>query len=135
MKTRRAFLSSLVGTVITTVDEARGVPYFRLSELPTLPEAQLRQLIPKVVEGRVQALDPGRLLIKHQDPGAEGSEQILDSIEQAVFAEFRGQKSIGQIAGEIADRRGLDPGEAYRLTSTLFLQLARQYACVPVNTV
>ncbi|MEZ5397864.1 MAG: hypothetical protein R2724_34565 [Bryobacterales bacterium] len=120
---------------MATVDEMKGVPQFKLSELGLLSDERLGNIIPKVLEDKIRIEENRALFVKQRKSDIEKQLLVMTSVEQAIFKHFSGTLDIREIAYRVSKRHDLEIEEAFQATKNLFLNLAKYCVCFPVNIV
>ncbi len=120
------------------LDEARGRPQRRLSELDGLSPGELKRIKPVAVAGVRLKFEGGWLLAA---TSADGQTRELGAVMEcspanlAAFNAFNGEQSLDEVAAGLARAMSWEPEAAYVHTRNLFLGLVRRGVCAPANVV
>lgn len=124
----RAFLSD----ALSFFEEARGRPQFSLRDIRAMPDQELGALKPMIL--------PGNEILVGDDAirALKGRDEITlfarDPLEEALFNEFNGLRSIAEIARCVAAQVGCAYAEeAFPRARGLFLGLVGAGVCAPSN--
>jgi len=129
--TRRSFFRHLVAEAVSLVEEVRGRPQMRLSELDQVPDEIVRQMVPVFNKRCSYFIENNRVLLKHKKTGIYQEIYRLDSKEQYMIQYFDGQHTLEAIGRRVANEFGVDEETAYQQVKALFIFLAKQFVCIP----
>jgi hypothetical protein len=136
VNSRRNFVSYLMGSILATIDEIRGIPQLKLCDLEKLPDERLAGLIPKIDHAGILLKEKeGEIVRKDAASMAQRRIDKLNAVEQAIFKRFSGTETIAEIAAWAADNHKMSAEEGFRVTRELFLRLSKLRICSPVNVV
>ncbi len=132
---RRGFFRSFLGEAASLLDEARGIPQYRLDNLWNLSDEVTARIKPAMVPNIEILIADDQVHARSR--GKKEAFAIFRCEPQAgfVFNRFNGQNTIGQISIELAKAFSWDEADAFSYTREFFLRLARLRVCVPVNPV
>jgi len=132
---RRGFFKTMMGEVVSAVEEYHGKPQFCLSDLWGLSDDLMAQIKPvivaplemKTVDGRVwgQFVDQNKRVFLF-----EAKEENL-----FVFERFNKNMTIGEIGKHLSTSMDRDEEEAFSFVKQLFLSLVESRVCVPGNQI
>jgi hypothetical protein len=132
-KTRRRFFRFFLSETMCLVDEIRGKPQMRLSELDQVPDDVVRKMIPVFGKRCPYRIEGDRLLIEHKKTGLFEEIYHLDPAEMYILPCFDGHHSLEDIGRHLEDRFDQDKEEAYQRVKSLFVVLAKRMVCYPAN--
>ena len=135
MKTvsRRQYFHSLLSGAVNIVDELRGTPHFQLDHIGSLPEDALRRITPVVRQDITLSIQDDWLLLQN-GPGEPFTRHMpLTAHQIAVLNCFDGRHSMAGVCGVMESAFGLPPDEASELVRSLFMTLAGQGLCHPME--
>jgi len=134
MKSRRTFFSTVAGSILVSLDELRGRPQHKLAGLSSLPEEELKRIIPRVVDKNSFSVEEGKLWKK--DPKTGRAQLICDlgGMEQKIFERFSGEKTVGEISEWVARSYHMSLEEGFGPTKSLLLRLIQKQVCLPINS-
>lgn len=133
---RRRFLRDLLGRTMDEWERAKlefaGVPQRMLSDLRSLPDGVLRQVIPVLCTANA-ALQPAEVYRSpHTSNGNHGHDwPALDEVETALADRFGNGQSLADIAAWGVDQGLLDDQRSWARTRSLFLRLVAHGVCHP----
>ena len=132
---RRRFFKQLARESLTFVDEIRGIPQCRLSDLHKLPDDVVLKLVPQVCPGVQILVEDGQ--VRARIPGREALKGLFSLEDPAleIFNQFNGMNTIAQVAENLAQLHGPGVDEMLPRVRALFFRLAQQSICVPGNPV
>jgi hypothetical protein len=129
---RRKFFQYAMDELVAAVDESRGRPSFKLSDLGGLPDDELGRLVPAILDVSHVSGQGDYFVLKMPGRGAE----LLfakGSHEEEVWSRIDGHATIQQIADALALAWNA-PGEvAFARVRRLFLHLVNKRLCLPLN--
>jgi len=130
---RRRFFKQLARESLTFVDEIRGIPQCRLSDLQKLPDQTISKIIPQVSPGVQIIVEDGQ--VRARIPGRKELKVLfgLEGPELEVFNQFNGINTVAQITEHLARLRGVSGDEVLPRVRALFFRLAQESVCVPGN--
>ncbi len=130
---RRRFFKQLARESLTFVDEIRGIPQCRLSDLQRLPDQTISKLIPQVSPGVQILVEDGQ--VRARIPGREELKVLfgLEEPELEIFNQFNGINTVAQVAEYLARHHGGSTDEMLPRVRALFFRLAQESVCVPGN--
>jgi hypothetical protein len=130
---RRHFFKQFARESLTFVDEIRGIPQCRLSDLHKLPDNVVLNLIPQVCPGVQILVEDGQ--VRARIPGREESKTLfaLEDPDLEIFNQFNGINTIAQVAQNLAGLHSCNPDDMLPRVRGLFFRLAQQSICVPGN--
>jgi hypothetical protein len=134
---RRDWFKMAAGEVFAWKEEISGRPQLRLSELGTIPDAILGQIVPVVVAGVQIDLVPPYIVARIPGRQAIRERQIMrvGSPEHHAFNHFNGQNSLSTVTSQVAVELSWTVEESFQRIRNFFLTLAQQGVCVPRNPV
>ena len=130
---RRNFFKALLEEMIVTVKTARGGWSFRLSELGTLPDDQLAEIIPAMNPAYEIYVEDDHLWTRHKQNGKKFQEFMLTEANRQTFNLFNGRNTLGEIARQLSQIFGWEETTAFAHARGLFLSLADHLVCQPAN--
>ena len=130
---RRGFFKQCLVDMICLVEEFKGRPQMRLSDLDQAPEEVIRTMVP-VFNPRRPCITKGNRILLEKDKSGE-YEQIceMDRMNADIFHYFGGSMTIDEISREIERRYDLDSHTAYERVRAWFLFLAKRMVCFPAH--
>ncbi len=130
---RRGFFRLVFSEAVGLVEEVRGKPQMRLSELDKVPDHILRQMIPMFNEQSLYQIKNDRLLLKQKQTGT--SQEIYRFTEQELFIlhRFGKQGNLEMIGRRVAKTFGMEEEVAYQQVKSLFLMLAKRGIYIPTQ--
>ena len=130
---RRNFFRYLLSEAIGLVEEFRGKPQMRLSDLSQVPDELLRQMMPVLNETRSYSIEQDRVLLHHRNRETSQEVYHLNVNEHYMLRFFDGQHSLEDIGRHVANEFGTDTENAYLEVKILFLALAKFAICHPAQ--
>lgn len=132
---RRLFFRYLARETVVWFEELRGKPNFSLADLPKLPPEAIAVLVPKICAG-VQIV-PEKDQVLARLPGASENVALFpcDEANLAVFNRFNGEKTIGQVAGELSAAMAWTQERSLEHVKGLFFRLVGLRVCAPANPI
>lgn len=132
---RRGFFKSMMGEVVSAVEEYRGTPQFRLSDLWELPDEMVARIKPVTVARVDIVIDGGHVWGIMVDQKKRVS--LFEAKEENLFVFERMNKdlTIGEIGKNLSNAMHWDEAEAFLFVKRLFLSLVESRVCVPGNKV
>ncbi len=135
---RRLFAKQALGQALSFIDEARGQPQRSLSDLGTLPPEKLARLA-GAVRSDVELVASAET-ISAVTRAPDGSPQTHPGMQRtdanmAVFNRLNGQRTLDEIAEQVAQELGWERERALAHVSALFVSLVRDGICLPTNVV
>jgi len=130
---RRRFFKQLARESLTFVDEIRGIPQCRLSDLQKLPDQTISKLIPRVSPGVQIIVGDGQ--VRARIPGRKELKVLfgVEAPELEIFNRFNGINTIAQVTEHLARLYGVSGDEMLPRVRALFFRLAQESVCVPGN--
>ena len=133
---RRGFFRRLLAEAGATVDEIRGIPQCRISQIPELPDEKLARFTVRIRPEAAVSLRKG--VTTAQAPGdgdGMGEVELFRSGERAqfIFNRFDGRADLLAIADETHELFGLEIDEAFDEVKGLFLRLCALGVGAPAN--
>ena len=135
---RRLFAQRALGEALSFIAEMRGQPQRRLSELGSLPPEKLALLAGAVRSDVELAVSADSIAVVTRAPDGSAHERpamARTDANLAVFNRLHGKRTLGEIAGEVAQELGWERERALAHTADLFLNLVRAGICLPTNVV
>ena len=135
MKTisRRQYFRSLLGNALNAVDELRDKPHFRLDEISSLPDSVLRAMTPVPSQGTALSVEDGWLLLRKSPDEPLKRHMPLTEPQSYAVARFDGRHSIADVRAETESAFGLSPEAASDIVTSLFVTLAENGICHPLD--
>jgi hypothetical protein len=123
---------------VAVIEEVRGRPQRRLSDLGELPQDKLAGLTGGVrpdVEWTVQ--DESVCLVSRQADGSSRPNAVLECTPEnlAVFNRVNGSYTLGEVADAVAEELGWERERAWSHVTETFFRLVEKGICVPTNVV
>jgi hypothetical protein len=130
---RRRFFRLFERESMVLLDEMRGRPQRRMSDIPQLPEAQVAQLVPAVCRGVDILVD--RQCVFARLPGSQNAMALFptEPVNLFIFNRLNGRMSIGQISEELSESMGWTVEQSFRAVRAMFLRLVESGVCMPTN--
>lgn len=132
---RRTFFKYMTCNILVAIDEIRGIPQLKLSDLEELPVEQIKRIIPKIDDRNIYFIERGILWSKDRKTMTVKNICEIDPVEQTIFKRFSGIETVGEIALWASEHHNLIPEEGFRITSEFFIRLAKNRVCFPGNRV
>jgi hypothetical protein len=135
---RRLFAKRALGEAAALIEEVRGRPQRRLSDLADLPPEKLARLkgglrpdVPWTVANQAVCL------ISQEADGSRVSAAVLACTPEnlAVFNRINGSYTLGQVADAVAEELGWERERAWSHVTGVFLGLVEKGLCLPTNVV
>lgn len=131
---RRSFLKNFLAESISTIDELRGIPQYRLDEIQNLPDHILKDIVPVSRKQDTLCIKGNHLNNTNPKENAISILRTFTPKEMDALDLFNGQNSLQSIATELSKRNHtLNPEEAFVLVKTLFCDLARLMVYIPAG--
>jgi hypothetical protein len=130
---RRAFFRWLAREGAVKVDEMRGIPQLRLSDLPQVPPARLAGLRPAILPGVEIILAEGAVLGRLAGRADAIPLFPRAPVPLAIFNCFNGTDTLLHAAESVCAATGMEPEAAFGAARSLFLQLVALGVCAPAN--
>ncbi|MDR1489921.1 MAG: hypothetical protein LBS65_05465 [Desulfovibrio sp.] len=131
---RRQYLHSLFSEALAVVDELRGKPHFRLDEIGSLPDAVLRKMVPVVYQGITLGMEDGWLLLQKSPDAPYERHMPLTARQKYIISRFDGRHSIADICAVTESEFDLSSDAAAGLVKSLFVALAQNGICHPLDS-
>ncbi len=130
---RRNFFRALLQEVVVTIKTAKGGQSFRLSQLGSMSDDQLAQIIPTMNPAYEIFVEEGYLWTRHKQTEKRHQEFSLNEENKQVFNRFNGRNTLGEIARQLNHDLGWEKTKAFAHARGLFLSLVDHLACLPGN--
>jgi hypothetical protein len=130
---RRQYLHSLFADALAAIDALRGEPHFRLDEIGSLPDSVLRAMVPVAFQGTTLSVEDGWLLLRRSPDELLERQMPLSAPQIYAVDRFDGRHSIADICAETASAFDLSPDAAGDLVKSLFVALAGNGLCHPLD--
>ena len=131
--TRRQYFRSLFADAMAAVDELRGKPHFSLDEIGSLPDSVLLAMVPVVFHGTILSVEDGWLLLRQRPDEPPKRHMPLTAPQRYAVDRFDGSHSLADIRAATASAFDLPPDTAGDLVTSLFVALARNGICHPLD--
>jgi hypothetical protein len=132
---RRHFFKALLRETVVVIKTARGGHSFRLSELGSLPDDQLAQIIPAMNLAYEIYVAEDHLWTRHKQTGKTFKEFLLNEENRRTFNLFNGRNTLGEIAWQLSQDLGWEEARSFAHARDLFLSLVDHLACQPGNPI
>ena len=133
MAPRRQFFRLLLSEAIGLVEEIKGKPQMRLSDLDQVPDDVMRQMAPVFNKDCLYRFDDNRLLIKPKETDEFQELYRFNAQEMSILQQFDKQVTLAEIGRRVAQEFGQNEERAYQQVKTLFLMLAKRGLCHPAQ--
>ena len=130
---RRGFFSALVREMVVAAGSSRGKAGYALADLSSLPDEVLSRLVPVVNPAFEIRVESGWLCTHNRNTGVDTRLFELTAQNVYVFNQFDGCHTLAEIATGLAPTAGWELQDAFAFACDLFLMLAQQYVCMPLN--
>jgi len=132
--TRRGFFRQFLVETICLVEEVKGEPQMRMSELDQVPDDVIRKMIPVFNESHSCRIEGDRLLMKHKKTGLFEEVCRMEPSQRYILRCFDGHHTLEDIGQLFEDRFGQDKDAGYQQVKSLFMFLAKRMICHPAHT-
>ena len=132
---RRGFFKSMVGEVVSAVEEYQGKPQFRLADLWNLPDDLFARIKPATIARIEIVTDDGSVWGQFVD---QKKRVLLFEAKKEnlfVFEKVNKDLTIGEIGRSLSTEMRWDEEQAFSFVKRLFLSLVELRVCVPGNQI
>ena len=129
---RRNFFRYVIDELFAAVDEGRGRPSFKLSDLDALPNPEIGRLVPALIDISQVSGDGDNFFLLL--PGG-GREMLFatGSREEEVWSRIDGRATLQQISDDVRLTWNVPGDVAFDQVRRLFLFLVGKQLCLPLN--
>jgi hypothetical protein len=131
--TRRQFFQTMAVEFELFARQAEGSNAVKIPSLGSLPDNELYDLIPRILNGCEITLQDGKIWAKLPEKAKPICLFENERIILFVFNLINGKNSLKEIAFELAISSSLPFERAFALTRGLFLTLVKAGVCLPIN--
>lgn len=132
---RRGFFKSMMGEVVSAVEEYQGKPQFRLSDLWELPDDRIARVKPMLIAPIQITTTDGHSW--GQFSNQTRSVLLFEATKENlfVFEMFSKGFTLDEIGKKLSREMDWDDAQAFGFVKRLFLSLVESRVCVPGNQI
>ena len=130
---RRRFFRLMLSEAIGFVEEIRGKPQMRLSELDQVSDEVLRHMCPVFNETSSYCIENNAILLNYQKNETSVEVCRLTPQELAMLRYFDGKHTLEEIGYRVAEEFGDGYEDVYQHVKAVFICLAKHFICFPAH--
>ncbi|MCC6155360.1 MAG: hypothetical protein IT367_16445 [Candidatus Hydrogenedentes bacterium] len=130
--TRRVFFEYLTDEIFAAVDDCRGRPSFKLSELDELADEDIGRLVPALLDVSAVTTSGGEVILTQRS----GYHEVLfrkNTFEEETWSRIDGSATIKEIADTMAPLWLVPEQISFTRVRVLFILLVKKQICLPLN--